>query len=80
MSTSASVVPVPQEVVLDDRGHALRATWHRDQRLLVLSTWHEGTCTSSVRLAPADAARLGACIIAALADAADELPQLQHQL
>ena len=69
MSTNASVVPVPQEVVIDDRGHALRATWHREERILVLSTWHDGTCTSSVRLAPADAARLGACIMAALADA-----------
>ena len=69
MSTNASVVPVPQEVVIDDRGHALRATWHRDQRVLVLSTWHNGTCMSSVRLAPTDAARLGACIMAALADA-----------
>jgi hypothetical protein len=69
MSTNASVVPMPQEVVFDDRGHALRATWHRDERVLVLSTWHDATCMSSVRLAPADAGRLGACITAALADA-----------
>jgi hypothetical protein len=69
MSTNASVVPIPQEVVIDDRGHALRATWHRDERMLVLSAWHDGACVSSVRLTPTDAARLSACIMAALADA-----------
>ncbi|MDT0166819.1 hypothetical protein Q9R32_14790 [Actinotalea sp. AC32] len=48
--------------VRGDRG--LQATWHDDDGVVVLSTWRQGRCVATVRLAPADAAAL----IALLAD------------
>lgn len=37
---------------------ALRVTWHAERGCVVLSTWHDGTCTGTARLAADDAARL----------------------
>ena len=47
-----------------DGDRALRVSWHLEQGCVVLSTWKDGTCTGTARLAPGDAARL----IAVLAD------------
>lgn len=46
------------ELMVDERGSALRATWHDDERVLVLSVWHDGECAGSVRLAEDEVARL----------------------
>ncbi|MDH2415416.1 hypothetical protein [Nocardioides sp. CER19] len=52
-------MPSPQprsaRVVLGDTrgdGRALRATWHAEAGVLVLSVWKGNVCTATVRLAP----------------------------
>ena len=46
----------------DGRGAALRATWHEEAGLVVLSVWRGDRCTASVRLSPAEAERLSALL------------------
>jgi hypothetical protein len=60
------------ELLVDSRGHALRATWHPDDREVVLGVWDDRHCVGTVRLDPPAAARLGAFLLAALASAATE--------
>ena len=55
------------ELMVDERGSALRATWHDDEGVLVLSVWHDGECAGSVRLPPDEVARLGRYVITSLA-------------
>ena len=58
------------ELLLDERGHALRASWHGTEREVVLGVWDERHCLGTVRLDPPAAARLGAFLVASLASAA----------
>ena len=46
------------ELFVDDRGAALRVTWHAEESLVVVSQWRDGRCVASHRLAPPEAARL----------------------
>jgi len=55
------------ELLVDERGSAMRATWHTEDRVLVLSIWHDGECMGSVRLPPDEVARLGRYLITSLA-------------
>lgn len=61
---TATYAPVPSRAVgqlfLDDRGQALRVTWHEESGVVVLSIWRADHCVGTVRLAPEDAHRLGA--------------------
>jgi hypothetical protein len=59
------------ELLLDSRGHALRASWHPDDREVVLGVWDERQCVGTVRLDPRAAARLGAFLMASLGAAAE---------
>lgn len=63
-----NVVPIPPrgEWFADARDgeRALRVSWHAERGCVVLSSWRDDACVSTVRLTGADAARL----IAALAD------------
>jgi len=43
---------------VDERGGALRVTWHYDRCLVVFSMWRGNTCVASCRLTPAEAVRL----------------------
>ena len=63
--------PTRPELLLDARGHALRASWHGDAREVVLGVWDDHQCRGTVRLDPTEAARLGAFLLAALASAAE---------
>lgn len=47
-----------RELFVDERGAALRATWHPEAGVVVLSLWREGQCLGTFRLGTADAARL----------------------
>jgi hypothetical protein len=58
------------ELLVDSRGHALRATWHPDESEVVLGVWDDSRCVGTVRLDPSGAARLGAFLLASLAAAA----------
>jgi len=55
------------ELLVDERGSAMRATWHDDEQVLVLSYWHDGECAGSVRLPPEEVGRLGRYLFTALA-------------
>ena len=54
--------PVPfgavGQLFLDDRGQALRVTWHAEAGMIVLSIWRADECVGTVRLAPDEAHRL----------------------
>ena len=70
-----TVLQLPARGVwLDDArggGRALRLSPHPEAGYVVLSTWRDGTCVSTVRLEPEEAALL----IGALAQALTQLPE-----
>lgn len=51
----SAVRPLPQSgsIFLDARGgdRALRATWHQESGIVVLSLWRENVCAGTFRLA-----------------------------
>jgi hypothetical protein len=53
------------------RSRALRASWHHEAGLLVLSVWRDDACVGTARLSPQEAAHLAEVIVAGLAE---ELP------
>ena len=59
---AVSVVPLPPrgEWLSDarDGDRALRVSWHAELGCVVLSSWRGEGCVGTVRLAPAEAARL----------------------
>ena len=61
----------PPELLVDARGHALRASWHAEEREMVIGVWEESRCVGTVRLDPTAMARLGAFFLAALGAAAE---------
>lgn len=48
------------ELFLDERGQALRVTWHAEAGMVVLSIWRDEECVGTVRLPPDEARRLAA--------------------
>ena len=54
----------------DERGHGLRATWHPDQGLVILSIWDGERCIGTFRLSQTDVPRLASFLVAALGEAA----------
>jgi hypothetical protein len=57
-----------REVFIDQRGIGLRATWHPEQELLVLSVWDNDRCVGTFRMPVEDVPRLKALLSAALGD------------
>ena len=53
-----------------DGDRALRVSWHSELGCVVLSTWRGDACVGTLRLAPAEAARLVGTLAAGLAAAA----------
>jgi hypothetical protein len=68
--TTAEVLPIRREILEDERGDRLQATWHPRQRLVVLSEWRDGMCRATFQLGPGDAARLATFLVGSLGDAA----------
>lgn len=56
------------EVFADERGNALRATWHADAGIVVVSLWRASVCVGTVHLDTADTARLAALLTAAVVE------------
>ena len=54
------------DTFVDERGNGLRATWHADAGVVVVSLWRASTCVGTVRLDTADTARLAALLSAAV--------------
>jgi hypothetical protein len=49
---------------------AMRVSWHLDMGCVVLSTWRDGACVSTIRLSTDEAARLIGVLADGLATAA----------
>lgn len=65
---------VPRRVLVPDAGgrdRYVRATWHDEAGLFVLSTWEGDVCTGAVRVDPADLGELVALLARGMADAAE---------
>lgn len=60
--------PTAGAVLGDARGdgRALRVTWHEEVGVVVLSVWRDNVCTTTVRLAPAEAVDLIEALAAGL--------------
>lgn len=59
-----------RELFVDGRGSALRATWHQEEGLAVISLWHHDLCVGTVRLDPQDSARLAQFLVGHLGELA----------
>jgi hypothetical protein len=61
-----------QEWFADFRGEGrrMRARWHREEGLVVLSLWQGSSCTATFRMPVQDAARLIGTLADSLSDAA----------
>jgi hypothetical protein len=57
---------------LDERGAALRVTWHPERDLVVLSVWHGDSCVGTFRMPVQDIPRLSGLLAAALGDWVDQ--------
>jgi hypothetical protein len=55
--------PARRALFADARGAGLRVTWHDDADVVVLSLWRDDRCTGTIRLPPAEAARLAGFIV-----------------
>jgi hypothetical protein len=51
----------------DERGRSLRATWHPEAGIVVLSLWQADRCVGTFRMSPDDAAELGSIVSRAAA-------------
>jgi hypothetical protein len=63
--------PGGHRAVLSDcrgRNRVLRASWHHEAGLLVLSLWRDDACVGTARLSPQESARLAELIVAGLAE------------
>jgi hypothetical protein len=66
-------LPQRQAVLVDERGVSLRLTWHGEHDQVVMSIWHDGTCTASFRLPIQEAPRMAGFLMAAMADWTDAI-------
>ena len=57
---------------LDERGAALRVTWHPERDLVVLSVWQHDSCVGTFRMSVQDVPRLSGLLAAALGDWVDQ--------
>jgi hypothetical protein len=57
---------------LDERGAALRVTWHPERDLVVLSVWQGDSCVGTFRMPVQDVPRLSGLLAAALGDRVDQ--------
>ena len=61
-------LPTRRDVFIDQRGVGLRASWHPEQDVVVLSVWHEDHCAATFRLPVQDVPRLSGLLAATLGD------------
>ena len=61
---------VRRDLFVDERGAAMRVTWHPERDEVVVSLWRADRCTQTVRLSRRDAGRLAAFLATALAEPA----------
>jgi hypothetical protein len=61
---------VPRVLIADQRanGSYLRASWHADRRVVVVSHWRGDVCTASTAIALTEIPKLISMLVAALAE------------
>jgi hypothetical protein len=57
-----------RKVLVDERGDALRATWHSREGMILVSHWRDDVCRGTFRLTPSDAARLAEFLISSIGE------------
>jgi hypothetical protein len=57
--------PARRALFVDERGAGLRATWHAEAGLVVVSVWREDVCVATVHLDVDDVGRLAAFLATA---------------
>jgi hypothetical protein len=67
---SVELLPSRRLLMIDDRGDALRATWHPDRCSIVLSQWRDDTCRATHELDVMEVNRLVQFLVGMLAAAA----------
>lgn len=67
---TVELLPSRRLILLDDRGDALRATWHPDEASVVLSQWKSDVCRATFQLDAAESASLVQFLVGTLATAA----------
>ena len=74
-----TALPVRGEVVVDARGgdRALRATWHPEHGLVVLSVWRGARCVATVQVTAEEVPHLVDVLVRGLATMAEPRPPLQ---
>jgi len=55
----------------DERGTGLRASWHEQRGVVVLSLWRDDVCVGTFKLRPEEAGRLAGFLVGHLGDAAE---------
>ena len=59
-----------RELISENDGSALRATWHREAGYVVLSLWRGDTCVATSHLTPREAGHLANFLTSGLTDLA----------
>ncbi len=74
-----TALPVRGEVVVDARGgdRALRATWHPEHGLVVLSVWRGARCVATVQVTAEEVPHLVDVLVRGLATMAEPRPPLR---
>ena len=74
MAEMASRFTAPREVLLDDRGTALRLSWHPEEGVTVASLWRDDRCVGTFRATPANMAASSYLSSTLASAAADQSP------
>ena len=70
---------VQRALFADERGAGLRASWHPEREIVVLSIWKSDVCVGTFHLPIADAGRLSATLANYLGDfARDGITWTRH--
>ena len=72
MADPVALPAVHRELFADVRGRSLRASWHPEVGVVVLSIWEREVCIGTFHLAITDAGRLSAMLSGHLAEFAEE--------
>ena len=72
MEDPITLPAVHRELFADARGRGLRASWHPEVGVVVLSIWQREVCIGTFHLPITDAGRLSAMLTTHLADFAEE--------
>ena len=74
LSDTRTVAETRSEVFVDERGRAMRVTWHEDENVVVVSLWRDDTCVGTFKLEAAEVSRLSAFLVESWVEALRRSP------